>query len=319
LTADVGHRLTQVDLANLGLGSAALKRVQTVHRRDADMKHLKFSIRDLFALVLLAALGLLAWQMSDAVDRDRVRLTLLHSEIKSLETSLRLDNPLLHQAILDSQDELESLAAMRERSLEHFETLRQKYSALEPREGAVFSIRGIPSLSTDTGPAPVVYRMSVPEQRPVWFKFGVHLARETMTSKTPDDGRGLLPNSPFGPSGPYEIRLPAGVQSISIALGAAKDGAIPLRIALGENTLFRSLFVSPGVSGTSFSHTTPSTQDDVAADQQLPWLLTAKLDQRESGNEKGFEFTVWLSDHSSNFQSFPGEPAHDSAQEEVRQ
>jgi hypothetical protein len=283
------------------------------------MKHLRFSIRDLLALVFLAALGLLAWQMSDAVNRDRVRLTLLNSEIKSLEARLRLDNPVLHQAILHSQDELESLAAMRERSLEHFEALRKKYSVIEPRDGAVFSIRGIPSLATDGGPAPVVFRMSVPEQRPVWFKFGVRLARQSMASETPDDGRDLLPDSPLGRSGPFEIRLPAGVQSISIVLGAAKDGAIPLRIELGEDTLLRSLFVSPGISGTSFSYPSLLLQQDFSANQPLPWLMSSEFDYREAGGKKPFEFTVWLSDHSSDFQSFPGEPGLDSAPQEVRQ
>jgi len=116
-----------------------------------------FSIRDLLALIFLLALGLLAWRSDQEAKRAQARVVQLDGEIKSLEAQLRLDHPALHQAILNTRDELAPLEAMRERSLQQFEVLRHKYGNLEPRKPDVLSVRGIPSLAKDASPAPVLY------------------------------------------------------------------------------------------------------------------------------------------------------------------
>lgn len=150
----------------------------------SPISRMTFSIRDLLALMLLIALGLLAWRTWDDARREKGRLAQVHNEIRSLKAHLRSDQPALHQAILHTRDELKSLDAMRAASLKHFEVLRKKYSTLAPQGDSVFSLRGLPSLATGAGLAPVLFRMWVPGKRPVWLKFGIHSAQQSL--HTPD-------------------------------------------------------------------------------------------------------------------------------------
>lgn len=198
---------------------------------------------------------------------------------------------------------------MRQRSLTQFELLRQKYSILEEREADVLSLRGIPSLSIDTEPAPAVFRLWVPKERPVWIKFGVREATPSRPSSSSDNDRDLLSDSPFRASGPFETQLPPGDQTLQIAAGSAREGSLPLCITLGETVLLRTSFDSPSVSGTGSSHITGATQLDYGPRQQLPWLLTSTMNVGEPATEKPHAFSLWLSDRASGFAPFPGEPS----------
>lgn len=276
-----------------------------------------FSLRTLMALVLLAALGMLAWRAADEARRQTRRAAELHGEIKSLEATLRLDQPALHQAMLHTLDEFESLHALRERSLAHFDTLRQKYSTLETRGPDVLSLRSVPALATGGDPTPVVYRLVVPRQRSVWLKFGVHPQQQDRhSSRTPDDATDLLTQSPFEPSGPFEVQLPPGDQTLSIAVGSVQEGCLPIVFQLNERTLLKTTFVSADVSGAGWGRISATSQLDFDRQQQLPWLMTASMNlnaasvsRRQTTLAPGMThaFSIWLSDRSSNFKGFPAE------------
>lgn len=267
-----------------------------------------FSLRELLAAVLLCALGLLAWRTWEGAKREHMRLAQVHNEIKSLEASLRLDQPALHRAILHEHDEFNPLSAMRKRSLARFEELRHKYSALEQRGGDVFSIRGLPSLSLGAGPAPIVLRFCVPQEHPVWLKFGVHRAQRSVhSSRSPDDDRGLLSESPFQASGPFEMRLPPGEQTLTITTAAARNGSMPLRIALDHRVLLRSSFIAAGIAGAGSSQISVPEQLDFGPQQKLPWLLTTHINLSNIKVQEVYAFSMWLSDRASQFQAFPGD------------
>jgi hypothetical protein len=267
---------------------------------------MKFSIRDLMALVLLLALGLLAWRTSNEAKRANAQSEQLGNEIESLEAVLRLDDPAIHQAILHTTDEFESLDQMRERSLAHFESLREKHSAMMPRSADVLSLRSIPSLPDDGASAPVIFRLLVPEARPAWLKFGVHMTRPTAhSSKALDDHPGFRSESLLGVSGPFEAPLPPGDHTITIAMGAAHEGAVPVVIALHDKTLLQSSFASS--DGVGFSNISARSQIDFRPNQELPWLLTAEMNRDQTGTDESQVFSVWLSDRPSNFKGFPGE------------
>ena len=273
---------------------------------------MRFSIREMLALMFLVSLGMLAWRTSEDAIRDKARLAQLQAEIKSLEARLRLDQPALQQAIMREHEEFQPIHAMRERSVRHFDQLRQKYSTLEPPGGDVFSIRGIPSLKTDTGPAPVIFRMFVPEKRTIWLKFGVHMVKHSVHStRTPDDVHDLLTVSPFKDSGPFEIQLPSGDQTLRIATGHAADGFLPLIMTLDDKVLLRTSFVAADVAGMGSSHISAPSQIDFDPQRDLPSLLTGHMSLRTpaSGIEpvNTHAFWVWLSDRASNFARFPGE------------
>jgi hypothetical protein len=265
-----------------------------------------FSLRDLLALVFLAALGLLAWRSGDDARREKLRLAQLQDKIKALEAEVRWDQPALHQAILHTHEEFQPLGAMRERSLAHFDVLREKYSVMEPREANVLSLRGVPSLPPDSGSAPVLYRLLVPPERDVWLKFAVHVAEKSgQQSKTLDEARDLLSESSLGASGPFEVPLPPGEHWLRIVTGPAREGALPVLISLDETVLLRKSFISADVRGTSSSYTSALTQFDVHPRDDLPRLLTAKMGLEQGSTEPAYAFSVWLSDRTSNFARFP--------------
>jgi hypothetical protein len=270
------------------------------------IEQMTYSTRDLLALISLVALGLLPWRIWTKTRQEKARVAQLQSEVSSLEAIVRLDHPTLHQAILHTQDEFRPLGAMRERSLEQFDVLRQKYSTLEPHGVDVLSIRGIPSLSTDSESAPIIFRLYVPVERPVWFMFGVHSAQQSVnTSRSPDDEHQFVSVSPFTVSGPLEMQLPPGDQTLKIITGAAQNGSLPLLLSLNERVLLRSSFVAAGISGFSSSHISVPFQLDFGPNQKLPWLLTANMHVPEPEKQEAFAFSLWLSDHASNFRKFP--------------
>ena len=273
---------------------------------------MRFSIREMLAVMVLVSFGMLAWRASEDARRDKARLAQLQAEIKSIEARLRLDQPALHQAILHEHEEFQPFHAMRERSVEHFDRLRQKYSTLEPPGADVFSIRGIPSLQTDAGPVPVIFRLFVPEKRTVWLKFGVHTVKQSViSSRTPDDAHDLLTDSPFKDSGPFEMQLPSGDQTLRIAMGHVAEGSLPLVMTLDDKVLLRTSFVSAEVTGTSSGHISALSQIDFGPQQALPSLLTGNMNLRTpvSGIAPAntYAFWVWLSDRASSFASFPDE------------
>jgi hypothetical protein len=268
-----------------------------------------FSLRDLLALFVLLALALLGWRTSQQARQEKARLVELRKEIEKLEVCMRLDRPDLHQAMLNTLDEMQPLAEMRQRALAQLDLLRSRYGGLEPRGADVLSLRGLPSLPEGEEPAPILFRLLVPEQRPLWLKFGVHAAQQFRhSSRNPEDERELLPRSPFTISGPFEMRLPSGDQTLRITIGTARDGELPVTISLNDGVLLRTTFVSAGTSGTGYSHISAGSQLDYRASQKPPWLLTAIMDQREQPSGNTHAFSVWLDERESDFLPFPRAP-----------
>ena len=271
---------------------------------------MRFSIRELLCLAVLAALGMLAFRNFEEAIKEQVKLTEVQRIIKSLEGRLRKDDPALHQAIMHSMDENDSLQDARQRAIEHFDLIRQKYGTIEPRGADVVSLRGVPMLQTGNGPAPISFRMLIPPQRTVWLKYGVHpTKRNTQSGRGSEQESDLLTESPFEHDGPFEMRLPAGDQVLTIMMDAAEDGSLPFTITLDHTVLLRSAYVAPEVSGAGWSSIAGAMQIDFDLQRPLPCLMTINISLRdpESGPRlsKSYGFSMWLSDHSSEFAEFP--------------
>ena len=271
---------------------------------------MRLSIRGLFGLTFLVALGLLVWKTGLETRRDELRMQVLKEEIELSQQGLRLDSPALHQAILRAEDEFDSMAALRERSESHFESLREKYSTMEARGANVLSLRGVPSLKTGAGPAPIVFRLLVPTERPVWLKFGVHTIQPSQFSRSVFPEEDLVSQSPFEASGPFEVRLASGDHKLTITIGTATNGALPVTLKLDDGILLQTDYVSATVSGTSSSHVSGISQIDVRPKRALPWLITAHLDDDNPPAPK-YGFSIALSEQSSEFAVFPGESKMD--------
>lgn len=274
---------------------------------------MRFSIRALLAFGFVVALAMLDARTLDQAARDRGRIVELNGEIRSLEATVRLDDPLLHRTMLHAADGHEHLRILRERAVDHFDQLQEKYSTIESAGPDVVAIRGVPMLQDETGHAPTVYRIVVPAGRSVWLKFGVHIVDgKSQSQRTPDDGDGLLTTSPFDDSGPFEFQIPPGDQKLSIEIGPVQPDSnrIGLVIAIDDHELLRSAYVSEDLPGPNSTSISGRLQLDFPPDRKLPWLITARMKPRWPKTEKlslNHGFTIWLSDHASGFGSFPNE------------
>lgn len=268
-----------------------------------------FSIRALLALTFVIALGIVVWQTGEGVRSNDIQANALRDEIRSLENRVRLDDPDLHQAILHTRDELEPLHEMRKRAVAHFDVLRDKYSRIEPRGPKTLSIRRLPSLQVGTVAVPTSFRMVVPEDRPMWLMFGVHLVQRNVHS-TPDPSKlKLLKHSSFSESGPFEIQLEPGDQLLTVTKSPAKDGKLDVEIGLKDGILVRSTYAASDVSGTTSSHISAPNQIDFGPHRELPWLLTAQMShQSPNGQQRAMThaFSIWLSAQSNGYERFPG-------------
>lgn len=265
---------------------------------------MRFSVRAVFVLTFLVALGALAWMTAGRSNRKQAEVQQLRNEVNALRAGLFVDQPARQQAKLREFDEYRSLQVMRDAALEQFDLLHEKYCLLEQREADVLSMRSVPSLPANNGSAPAVYRLLVPQQRPVWLKFGVHPGRVSVGSASEADARKFLSRSAYEPSGPYELRLPPGDHTLSISKGTVREEALRLVIQFDEEVLLRAALVKEGLSGMHSNVVTARSQIHYAPQRPLPRLMSLRghVDSGETD-----ECLVWLSGKSSNFQEFPGD------------
>lgn len=260
-----------------------------------------FSIRELLALGFVVALSFLTFRTFVDTSQQRARLTQLQVEVQTLEAELLFSGP-----ISQIEDEFAPLHTSSERAVEHFPQLREKYSTIQPRGPGVMSVRSIPNFDSDR----IQYRIIVPEGRSVWLKFGVHMVSTTTSSSRESDKEDdLLTASPFEHNGPFEIELSPGDHTLTVTTDEVDAGVLPVTVDWDDETLLQTDFVSTDVSGKGGPRISAKKQIDYPSNRQLPWLLTVDMDLRDpsTGNRptQTHAFSIWLSDHSSEFTEFP--------------
>lgn len=275
------------------------------------MGAMTFSIRNLLALVVVAALGIVAWRSDQEAQREQDRLTKVltkiesaEREIESAEIRLHLDNPPLHQAI---RDEYAAIRKSRKQCDANIELLREKYGRIEPQGPNVVSIRTLPSIRGDTGQTPVAYRVYVPEARKVWLKYGVRDSNSYSVAANTEFEPELLRQSPFDQGGPCEKLLPPGQHILSMTIGDAEAGSLPFRITLDSSVLISSRLKSASSTGGDYLKA-PRQWDYKRSNLAKGGLMSAKMtlrDDDENNPPTSFQFLVWLSDETSGFSAFP--------------
>lgn len=269
-----------------------------------------FSIRNLLALVAVAALGMVAWRSHQDAQREQDRLSTLRRQtaIKSAEQNLFSDNPLLHQAMRNTRDEYEAIRKLRIQCDAGIELLREKYGRIEPSGPGIVSIRALPSIRGDTGKPPVAFRIYVPEERKVWIKYGVRDSKSRSVAANSEFEPAILHQVPFDHDGPYEIRLTPGQHVLSMTIGDTDAGSLPFRINLDASVLVDSRLNSASHTGGGSTYA-PLQLDFKNSNLAKSGLMSAKMTLRgDAKNEspKSYQFLVWLSDESSGYSAFPG-------------
>lgn len=281
--------------------------VAAVDREDV----LRFSIREMLALTFLAVLAMLVWRSWRDAQFDQARLETLRNEVASLEATARVDHPAVHQAMLNTRDEFEPLQAMRQRAVEHFDLLLRKYSTIDPPPADTLALRIIPTLQVGRDPAPVIYRLVVPTQRPVWLKIGVSVAQDKSGSSSAelDEDRVWLHESPLSLSGPFELQLKPGDQRLKIYIGSADESSMPVQVMLNDQVLLDAVFAASDPAHKSVVWASPKTQVNYGPHQPLEHFFSVHLEGLHPTSQAAppvkYELNLWLSDRPSGFSRFP--------------
>ncbi len=268
---------------------------------------MKFSIRAMLAFTFLIALALLAGRTLVDLGHDSAEIAALQNEVATLNVQLAAE---LHQQTAQTQDATRSIRAMRDRAVKHFDVIRDKYSAVELRGPEIVSIRQLPSLEDENEAAQTPFRLLIPEKRRVWLKCGVHAIRKSScSSRPPNQEDDLTANSPLSESGPFEMLLPTGDAIIQVLTEPDKNTRSEVVIRLNDEAIFRATFVPEDGHTSGKCSISAQAQIDFGPNRELPWLMTHSIGGDASlpkdTEQKIFAVSLWLSDHSSDFQSFP--------------
>jgi len=253
---------------------------------------------------------MVSWKTRQQAMVQQQRAMRLSMELDALSLKLYMGRPEVRTAIKAESDQNAFLRENRQRSEQALVSLVETYGGVENRGDDVVSFRSIPTIRSDATRTPLTFRLQVPARRPIWLKFGIH----PRNVDAPADGlegseQGVLTDSPFQPTGPFESKLPHGVHRLEFTVFEGDQGMASLQVTLDDQVL--ASFTSSDdreVRNSGHSHISSTKQIDYDAERSLPTLSTyrVKLLADENQPEREYKFSAWLSDHSSSFASFPG-------------
>ncbi len=269
---------------------------------------MKFSIRTLLALVAVAAFAMVALRSYRKAITEQNRSVQLELAIESLEQQqvVQVD----YRETKLAQDDLNaSLQDNRDLCEQAIKVLVERYGLIKPVDAETLSIRRSPAIRADTSHAPILFKLFVPEDRPIWLKFGLH---PQSTSAPSDRVAGsedvLLGESAFNPSGPFELKLPPGEHEVAFLMEGPENAFGRFQVRLNSEVLAQpTVIAGSDVRRSGHMSISADQQVDFAPNRTLPRLVTFQLRQyetKDSESTKEFNLSVWLSDRSSSFSPF---------------
>ena len=271
-------------------------------------RSITFSLRSLFALIVVAALGFFTWGFVQGVQDEKNRLATILNEIESAKTELAetesrsawLAKPVLQQAM---QDEYAAIQSLREQSEAHLPWLLDKYASIEPRGPDILSIRRLPAIS-GFSETPIVYRIYAPPEREVWLKCGMKTIAYGSDSGTEPPASSQVIQRRLSDIGRYEQRLSPGEHAVSITWGSYDGDQIRIRVTLDSSVLIDSNL--PYRLSGSLQTRIEGRQYDYQEFLELP-LVGINLDSPDDENPPNrFDYDVRLSAQASDLPPFPG-------------
>ena len=272
---------------------------------------IRFSIRSLLAILLLCGILFPLIQSMHGVQRDLATNLRLKNEIEVLRTRLDSENETTLQLRAHQAELFDSIERMRQRSVEQFERMQQEYGRVQPVGPDTFSIRSVPQLSPNGQRAPTVFRLHVPNGRDVWLKYAIVPAdsNSSQTSKRLDQFSEPVKGTGFQHQGPFESKLSAGEQILTINVGNPVHHLLPIEVRVGDQLMIGTQYSGRHDVSSGMSYIGGTKQLDYPRNRDLPWLMSLHVDERTttgSQEKVPFRVTIWLSDRSSGFDPFPG-------------
>lgn len=274
----------------------------------SSRRSITFSLRSLFALIVVAALGFFTWGFVQGVQDEKNRLATILNEIESAKTALAetesrsawLANPVLQQAI---QDEYAAIQSLREQSEAHLPWLLDKYASIEPRGPDILSIRRLPAIS-GFRETTIVYRIYAPPEREVWLKCGMKTIAYGSDSGTEPPASSQVIQRRLSDIGRYEQRLSPGEHAVSITWESYDGDQIRIRVTLDSSVLIDSNLPYPslGCSRPRMERRQYDYQEFL--ERPLVGIILKSPDDENPLNP--FDYDVSLSGQASDLPPFPG-------------
>lgn len=265
---------------------------------------MRFSIRSALAATFFVALLMFANSQHRASRDATLKWQMMYIELDGLRNSFLVESPKAHKLLRKQEDAAVERESLDRNMLSHFDSLREKYGTLKRVNADTLSIIAVPSIHPSASYR-ASYNLIVPETRNVWLKFGVCNIKDASKIWKTTDGddeflRALKSESEYSFSGPYELQLPSGPQSLQVTSGSLIEGRDVVRIEMPNK---RIDFETSADLGDKYSD--PAWYSFTRQMNVPPKTQRFPLRWANEHSTAEHAICVWLDMHSSGFEEFP--------------
>ncbi|OYP34125.1 hypothetical protein [Rhodopirellula sp. MGV] len=237
----------------------------TISRRKRQRvgKQLKFGIRDLLGITFLVALAMLVIRGKQELQRSRAALLSAAQHLKLAKLDLDQATGLLADAD-GRMDYFHEVAEVHRNAVTAFEKIQSRYHEVVPKPDSI-GLRLFPVLKEDPNSHVWSYRISVPEEPPVFLRTAVSVKDSFPREGRSDlDHQQWLDQSPFDAL-PGEIQLSPGIHDIVLTQSNVRQesGFVTLSLKVDQQTCFKTTSTHSSYRFRSSSSTAPKQQYDL--------------------------------------------------------
>ena len=269
--------------------------------------NLRFEIKDLLLITLIAAIAAVAWRSSQRsselqgmISNTKVNMQTFERQTLSIEASLVDSNTKL--------DFFAEVAKAYEPALEGFAGIQQRYGVVEPRADKV-SIRSVPTIRESNREARYHYRISVPDQIPVFLRSAFTMKGTVPSSdRTKLDEQAWLKTSELSESTKSQMQIQPGIHDlhVRIQMFANELGNAAIELELDGQLLTSCVAKTQTRRIGSWSNSSLTSQYDFVFKRGTQYLMKIDVDEEEDPDQRDLEFWIWLSgDKDVKFDDYP--------------
>jgi hypothetical protein len=267
---------------------------------------MKFTIRDVLILTFVVALIAININSQFSLSRAELRLASLREESEQRRNSILSKQDLLASSQAEV-DWLTQIGITANNGLAHFADFQAKYSAVTMRDAGTISLRKVPMLAdavTDGGQNR--FRVAVPKNTPLFLNFGILLLSPSQSSQDEVAASKILDDSPFVPTGPFQMRLEEGLHELDLLTYIKQEERV-FRLTVNNEVAVETVFQGERINGWSSSSVGGIEQYDFAPDRSLPdlWLFRLMWAESVDRQELRYSVRIWLSREEQGFDRFP--------------
>lgn len=255
---------------------------------------MQFGIRDLLILTSVAALVAIAFLGHRKTNQLDAQLTETRSQFSADRSTVSLLEIYLDD-FGPQMDYAKQFRLAAEPAIAEFDSLRQRYSDVEPVPGKVV-VRSVPEYDREPNVSMHHWRLSIPTEYPVFLKSAIRENTRAAAASAVDD-MAWLTVSQFTESGPFETRLDPGIVDLWLI---HSDNGRKIELRLADKQLLQTEFIGESF-GNSWSG--PSGRKPFARSLTKRPQYLLKIDRGPSK----LEFWIWLSGKpdAAGFKPYP--------------